>query len=156
MQAAENVKAVISLSILHRNSRCRHLRAFVLLNNWAVCLGQHDPSIRRTNKNCHWSGNWWTYTGESTQSDVAGFQRTAAGNLFENSDANSTVWHPGAKCQIKSLFEKLWGRWLRTKSGWGSVELTLRIFTTTFSLLVTFMASKTSLYFPRPNLRTNW
>lgn len=35
-------------------------------------------------------------------------------------------------------------------------ELTLRIFTTTFSLLVTFMASNTSLYFPRPSLRTSW
>lgn len=34
--------------------------------------------------------------------------------------------------------------------------LTLRIFTTTLSLLVMLMASKTSLYFPRPSFRTSW
>lgn len=33
---------------------------------------------------------------------------------------------------------------------------TLRIFTTTFSLLVMLMASKTSLYLPRPSFRTSW
>lgn len=35
-------------------------------------------------------------------------------------------------------------------------RFTLRIFTTTFSLLVMLIASKTSLYLPRPSFRTNW
>lgn len=34
-------------------------------------------------------------------------------------------------------------------------SFTLSIFTTTFSLLVMLIASKTSLYLPRPNFRTN-
>lgn len=35
-------------------------------------------------------------------------------------------------------------------------RFTLRIFTTTFSLLVMLIASNTSLYLPRPSFRTSW
>lgn len=90
--------------------------------------------------------------------------------LLEQSTRNHYHKHKETPFHIRRL------KWLRVKEGLKSQDqpmtnsycsnfkqplhfqhkLTLRIFTTTRSLLVMFIASKTSLYFPRPSFRTSW